>query len=544
MFEDKRFKNQNDDSSNNSFFMPDNTGLKDGSDNLNFGEQPTYRKSKPKNNKNPKNKKFLKVLLVIFIFGLLVISGYFVFEKFINNPYNVYKNAITYGYEYLDNKIKDVNSKNLDYDKNKDILSTSGTLSINTNLMKELKDYEFKYKLGIDLDKEMIDTNLLINQNSKKIIDFEGYLRDKKILLNLKDVYNKYLQVSDVSSFLNIDGIKEFSFDYNILNDITKIVSNTLIKNLDKNKMSTEKTKLKVQNNNLSVISNNYTLSALDVKKIYQDIINNIINDNKVIDSLADTFNLRKAEIKEVLESLKDNEMILNNLKEIEFKIYTNGITNKVVGGKVLFDKKEIISFTNHKNVLNIKIGNQSNTLEIIKNSKDTKVIYSLDNKEIVSIIITKNLDKTNYEFLLEIEKIEVEGNLEVEVKRVANKKITTSIVFETKGKMDKDAFEIEINLDNITQVGGTIQSIPNNIVVYDDLSSSEKKDIQNKFKALVEKLPFGYLFKDNNIEEPIDYCEIATDCDCLGTICTCSYLDQDGIEQRINCLNKNTSTE
>ncbi len=43
MFEDKRFKNDNEDNSN-SFFMPNNTGLRDGNDNLNFGEQPVVRK--------------------------------------------------------------------------------------------------------------------------------------------------------------------------------------------------------------------------------------------------------------------------------------------------------------------------------------------------------------------------------------------------------------------------------------------------------------------------------------------------------------------
>jgi len=537
MFEDKRFKNDNSDNSNN-FFMPDNTGLREGNENLNFGEQAVYRKPiKPKKERKPRNTKLIKILLVIFILCALVVSGYFVFIKVFNNPYNVYKNVINYGYDYLDNKIKDMNSKTLNYDKNKDIISTSGSLTISTNLMEELKDYKLEYKLGIDLSKEIFDANLLIKQNNKKVLDFNGYLRDKKILLNLKDVYNKYLQVGEIS---NLESIKESNIDYSVLNDILKNIKNALEGNLDKNKMSSLKTKIKIQNKSLSVISNNYKLSSNEVKELYQDLINGLINDSKVIDKLADMFNLRKAEIKDILESLKDNTVILDNLKELEFRIYTNGIANNVVGGKILYDGKEFIDFTNYKNDLDVNVSREDNDFKVDKNNKDTKLVYNLGDKELLSIIITKKNDKTNYEFNIEYDKTEIEGNLEIEVLRVANKRVTTNIVFDTKGKIDKDNFDLKINLNNITQVGGTIESIPNNnISIYNDLSAAEKREIQVKYNNIVNNIPFGYLFKINE-DEITDYCEIATDCNCLGAICTCSYLDKDGVEQKINCLNKN----
>lgn len=546
MFEDKRFK-QNTDNSNNNFFMPDNTGLKEGNDNLNFGEHPTYRKplkeAKVNKEKKPRNSKSLKILLVVFILGLLVVGGYFIFANFFNNPFSVYKNTLTYGYEYLDNKISDISNKSLDYDKSKDILTSSGTFNINTNLLEELKDYDFKYKIGIDLNKEIIDSNLLINQNNKKVLDFEGFLRDKKVLLNLKDVYDKYLQVSEIASLGNV---KDFDIDYDVLKNILKVIYNTLNNNLDKNKIITEKAKIKVQNNTLSVTSNNYKLTAVEVQKLYQNIINNIINDGNIVDSLAEMFNLRKAEIKSSLESFKDNGAILNSLKDLEIKIYTAGITNKVVGGSLLVDNEEIINFTNHKDVININIILGNSTLNIVKNNKDTRLIYYYNDTEIASIIMTKNIDKRTLEFSIEIEKLEIEGSLEIENQRVANKRITTSVLFNAKGKMDKYNFDIELNLDNTIQVGGTIQNIPNNsIVIYDNLSLSERNTIRNKYNELINKLPFKEIFKiKDNTPEPVDYCEVATNCECLGTICTCSYLDTNGIEQKISCLNKNTLTE
>jgi len=86
-----------------------------------------------------------------------------------------------------------------------------------------------------------------------------------------------------------------------------------------------------------------------------------------------------------------------------------------------------------------------------------------------------------------------------VEVKRVANKKISTSILLDVKGKNDKDDFDINLKFNNITQVGGTIQNIPkNNIVNYENLSEEEKRNIENKLNDILSKLPFKDLFKDN----------------------------------------------
>jgi len=65
MFEDKRFKNDNDSDSNN-FFMPNNTGLREGNDNLNFREQPVvYKQVKVKKDIKFNKKKLLVILLII-----------------------------------------------------------------------------------------------------------------------------------------------------------------------------------------------------------------------------------------------------------------------------------------------------------------------------------------------------------------------------------------------------------------------------------------------------------------------------------------------
>ena len=74
MFEDKRFKNDSDNA--NNFFTPsDNVGLKEGNDNLNFGEQPVFRREQPKRVTKPKkeinSKAILKILIILLILALL-----------------------------------------------------------------------------------------------------------------------------------------------------------------------------------------------------------------------------------------------------------------------------------------------------------------------------------------------------------------------------------------------------------------------------------------------------------------------------------------
>lgn len=532
MFEDKRFKNDNEDNSN-SFFMPNNTGLRDGNDNLNFGEQPVVRKQ-IKNKKEIKinKKKLLVIFLIIVILSSFIVGGYLFYKSFYYNPYRIYQTSINYGFNYLNTKVNSFNDKKLDYNINKDILSTSGDFSIDSNLLEDFKEYNFKYKLTMDLNKKMIDTNFVINKNNQKVLDIEGLLRDKKILINSKDIYSKYLEVKSIEDLdLDFDNI---TFDTKVLNNILDVTKSTIIKNLNKNNMSTKKVKIKVQNKNVSAINNIYKLDSEEVKKLYKNILDSLLNDNNIISNLADTFNLRKAEIKDVLNSLKSNEKVLNLFKNLEFNLYTSGITNKVVGGRILFDNVEIINYTNYNDILNIKTENENKNIDIKKDNKETKINFVIENNNLISIIVTKDEDKTNYSFNIEIDKLEVEGNLEVEVKRVANKKISTSILLDVKGKNDKDNFDINLKFNNITQVGGTIQNIPkNNIVNYENLSEEEKRNIENKLNDILSKLPFKDLFKNN---EEQNFCDIASDCECLNSICTCSYLDEYGIKQTINC--------
>jgi len=537
MFEDKRFKNDIDNNSNN-FFMPDNsTGLRDGNDNLNFGEQPVFKKVEKQKKKRKSNKVFLKLFLILLIFSLLGGGIYLVYISMFNNPYKIYKNVINYGFDYLNARLIDIKEKKLEYDVNKDILSSSFGLEINSNLLEQLNGFEYKYKLTTDLNKKMIDSNLIVNKDSKEVLNIDGFLRDNNIIINSKNIYDKYLQVSTTD---NID-FNSLNFNDNILSAILVIIKNVLIDDLDKNKMNIEKTKIEVQGRSVKVLSNNYKLNSNDVKKIYQDVIDALINDNTIIDSLADMLSLRKAEIKEKLKSLANNELVLNSFKDLEFKIYSSGITNKVIGFKILFNKKEIVSYIDYKNVLNINSSVNNNKIYILKNSKETKLNYTFNNG-LISIIITKKEDITNFEFSIEVGKMEIDGNLEVEIKRVANKKITTNVILEVNGINDKDSFNINLKFGSIIQVGGTILNIPkSNIVNYEELNDYQKREIDNRFKNILNNMPFKDLF---NNEESTNYCDIATNCECFGSICTCYYIDNNGVEQSINCLNKSAIQE
>ena len=256
MFEDKRFKNDNEDNSN-SFFMPNNVGLNVENDNLNFGEQPVVHMQVREKKKIKLNKKnFLVILLIISLLIFLVLGGYLFYKSFFNNPYRIYKTSINYGFNYLSTKVNNFNDKKLDYNINKDIFSTSGSFSIDSDLLKDFKDYIFKYKLTMDLNEKMIDTNFVINKNNQKILDIEGLLRDKKILINSKDIYSKYLEVKSIEN-LDLD-FNNITFDVKVLNNVLGVVKSTIINNLNKDNMSTEKIKIKIQNKNINVINNIY----------------------------------------------------------------------------------------------------------------------------------------------------------------------------------------------------------------------------------------------------------------------------------------------
>lgn len=75
-----------------------------------------------------------------------------------------------------------------------------------------------------------------------------------------------------------------------------------------------------------------------------------------------------------------------------------------------------------------------------------------------------------------------------------------------------------------------------NNIVKLEELTEQDLVLIENNFKDAVDGTIISPLFGVFDEIENTQICTMATDCVCNEGICSCKYVDDEGIENTVTC--------
>lgn len=543
MFEDKRFS-ENDELNKNRFFMPeDNTGLKDGNQNLNFQQQASYvpepepiaRKPRKQINYKP----IIISLIVILVIGVLV-GTFFVVKEVLTSPIKIYERSINEGYELLSSYFKEINSKKLNYDVNLDTLANNGTLKVESNIpvFSSFNNLPITYKLVLDVKNEQADLSLNVSEN-KSLIDLQAYLRDKKLFLKENNIYNQWLEVFDISSF-NMESVKNNIETNDILN-VVKVIKNYVSANLNKDNVTKEIETIKINGVDVKVNSNIYRVSGEDLAKHLQKILNNLREDDNAVESLADMTFKTKRDMQNILKELAKKDDLFADLEDLEFKIYTKGLANTFVGVSVIYDNVEIFNFgiVGDKKELNIIVDGLSinNLITGNKNNVTVKVLK----EEIAKATIEKGGDKVDIDFNIANQETQIKGTLSFEEKRVGDKRKTLVLQSDVTATIEGKTTNIKISLDNMTQVGTKLDNVNiSESKKINDLTSDEIKNIQNNMAKALEDTPLYWLY--DSFEEIIKsnskyMCDIASECYCdEDGVHQCKYVDDNNEEHIIEC--------
>ena len=539
MFEDKRFNNEiNND---NNYVPKDNYGINDnlGNDNLSFTSYSYVPEPEPINKKpkKEKNYKWVKYLLISLIGIILIVVSLVIILKVISSPTKIYDKYINYTYNYLKNYVKKLENNSLSYDISEDSMILYGNLKLDSSdtYLKDFKKYTFDYNLGLDVKNEKIHALVALKENSKSLIDFNGYILNDNLLVKSNKLFDKLINVSEIEN-LDFNDLKS-NYSYDVILDILSFLSNYFNHNLNKDKLYKETETLNIDNENYKVNSNVYSLSESDVRNEFIKIIDAVINDDSTLRAVSNILNVTRKEAKEYLVELKTNDEVLDNLKRLKFKIYTEGLANKFIGFSLFYNDAELIRLTS-VNELVIDINYNELEFNIVKNNENIEIFIYQDDDEILNALVTIQDEVTNIELNSNYNEMDINANISYVLNRIGNKRQTLNLKLAFDIIVEEEKFDLSLEFNNTTQIGDKVANVnTSSVVKLEELTEEDMTTIENNFIKTFENTPFKSLFDSlkSNIENNA-LCSMATDCICENEICTCKYLDNDGIVQSVTC--------
>lgn len=380
------------------------------------------------NNKKEKNNKIIAAVVILLVLAGVLFLGY---KKYFT-PKNMFKNSLNKGYKEVENFINDIEKVSKKGTGNKETVTASQNMNINLSVNKsmvsdrnaqalidELNKISFNTKVGIDEKNSEMLINFNSLYNNKELVGIGAYLKDKKAYIELKNIYDKYIEVpvDEMTSTMKSTTATP-TIDTDDLKYVMKKGINAFADSLDNKEFKTSSEKIKIDGKTVKATKVTYALSEKDATAISKRVVEKLLKDEKFIKSFASISNQEKDDVKEMLEdSLSDVKEELNSDLDtkdtIYISAYVTGIAKTPVGFEFRVkdednnaaiayykknDKKEIVlknedevvltaKITDKKTVVEASSKGQSLTLTIDKkvSGKTTEYVYNLDVAGMVS---------------------------------------------------------------------------------------------------------------------------------------------------------------
>jgi len=397
------------------------------------------------------NKKLIAILLVAII---AVVGVYFVFLKKNSSPKSIFTKAINKEYEKfmdafeVDEKKLDkavvVDQKiDFDIDIDKSIIGADGKKMID-----ELNKLGLSVTTAFDSKKSEGIFDLAATYDKKDLIALALYLTENKGYVELKNLFDKYIEVDmDSSELLNVSSTA--SFDKKDAKYLVKSVKDNLLDSLEEKqfKKSTEKIDVNGKETKLSKIT--LGLSEKDANQLAIKFIKNVKEDKKFIKIMAKQLDMKESDLKEMLnqsvKSLEENKDL--STEDILFiSVYAKG--NNPIGFGLEAEDAEfrIIEDNKNKSTLTVKSGEVEIpfVIEKVEKGNTTEYKVSVDFQGLKASISLKSEEiKKDKEYKL---------TFTIKAMDMIDVKITDEVEVEFKDKLDMPEFKNTVKAENISE--------------------------------------------------------------------------------------------
>lgn len=385
------------------------------------------------------NKKIGIIIAVILILVILaIVAGGLVFLNNNKKPEKIFAKTVEDMFQMSEKEVNARTAK-VGLELSADIESTDPEIKAMNQILNAIK---INFTTEMDLDKKILNANILATYDDEQIVSLDGLIQDEKLYVYLRDLYSRYIEVNEqYLEGMDLSTIFETTSDTaskDLLNDIKQILLDEI--------NSREFTQEKVELNDKNVQKSTLRLTSKEVLGITLKIMEKVYEYQP-----TEEYRILIQDLKDEIEYSEET----NNY--IDISIYTEGFKNEMVKADIVLvnvEADEVIVFEVNKNSRNETVISMAINEESTQVSKATKLIELIINEE--------NENKGSIEMKMNIEegysvavtvKYDVEYNVTIEERNTQNSIDIDSLT-------DADFNEIMSNIQNNEILYGIIESM------------------------------------------------------------------------------------
>ena len=452
-------------------------------------------------------KKTLLIIIIPLIIILLALGGFFAYLKINTTPKKIFEKAIS-------KTIDEIKEKQIDYSTIKLKTELSAKIESDEEKFKEIDKALENSKLSIETQMDLKTLNasesIDITYDGESLINAKLIAQDKKAYIQLKDWFDKYIELSAGE---NLD----FSQFENVFSDITTVNKTQLLEEykkelinvISKQTFTKETVTMNLNGQDTKVTKSSLKLNSKQLKDIENELITNLKNNNNFLTALVGYKESFLKYTDEINKGLSEESSYADSI--ITVSIYTKGLFSEFVAVDLVTSngtvEQEGIGF--------IKTSKEKFEYFAYKNENETRkytmrvlgeigkgqgtITFIIPNDEKDAKLVCKyqeNNNQTTYEITTE----ETEG---------AKLNITGSVIKEDKKYSGNAIITVEVpNLGKVSlsclyslEYDAIIERIDTtNAVLLNEMTNEEQNElvtnVQNsKLYELISKMMNPYLF-------------------------------------------------
>lgn len=385
------------------------------------------------------NKKIGIIIAVILILVILaIVAGGLVFLNNNKKPEKIFAKTVEDMFQMSEEEANARTAK-VGLELSADIESTDPEIKAMNQILNAIK---INFTTEMDLDKKILNANILATYDDEQIVSLDGLIQDEKLYVYLRDLYSRYIEVNEqYLEGMDLSTIFETTSDTaskDLLNDIKQILLDEI--------NSREFTQERVELNGENVQKSTLRLTPKELLEITLKMMKKVYEYQP-----TEEYRTLIQDLEDEIEYLEENE------NYVDISIYTQGFKNELVKADIILvnvEADEVIVFEVNKNSSNetiISMAINEESTQVSQAAKLIELTINEENENKGSIEMKMNI-KEGYSVAVTV-KYDVEYNVTIEERNTQNSIDIDSLT-------DADFNEIMSNIQNNEILYGIIESM------------------------------------------------------------------------------------
>lgn len=385
------------------------------------------------------NKKIGIIIAVILILVILaIVAGGLVFLNNNKKPEKIFAKTVEDMFQMSEEEANARTAK-VGLELSADIESTDPEIKAMNQILNAIK---INFTTEMDLDKKILNANILATYDDEQIVSLDGLIQDEKLYVYLRDLYSRYIEVNEqYLEGMDLSTIFETTSDTaskDLLNDIKQI----LLEEINSREFTQERVELNGENVQKSTLR----LTPKELLEITLKMMKKVYEYQP-----TEEYRTLIQDLEDEIEYLEENE------NYVDISIYTQGFKNELVKADIILvnvEADEVIVFEVNKNSSNetiISMAINEESTQVSQAAKLIELTINEENENKGSIEMKMNIEE-GYSVAVTV-KYDVEYNVTIEERNTQNSIDIDSLT-------DADFNEIMSNIQNNEILYGIIESM------------------------------------------------------------------------------------